>query len=407
MILVKSKALDKEIEIDREIGRFGNNRTGPTIVIFAAIHGNEPSGVFALNEIFSALQEINPPFFGQVIALCGNREALKNGKRFIRHDLNRIWEAENIEKIRKNGNPNSEAVFDEINEQITIYRQIEQIFNENKPPYYFIDLHTTSSHSVPFITLNDTLRNREFAMHFPLPIILGIEEFLSGTLMSYINLLGPIAIGFEAGHHDEITSIENHVSCLWLTLEAAGCMQKRDIPDYEQHHQRLARQSLDGRKVFEIRFRYERTETENFRMLEGFENFQRIQKNQLLAYNHHGEIRASESGRVFLPLYQSQGDDGYFIIREIKKFWLKISAKMRYYDAEWILKLLPGIKANDCDHHCFKVNKKIARWLVIDFFHLLGYRRLYSTKTHHYFRRRRFDTREPEITHKDMTTAKL
>ena len=47
MVLVKSKALASEISIDREIGSYGNPKEGPTIVVFAGIHGNEPSGIFA------------------------------------------------------------------------------------------------------------------------------------------------------------------------------------------------------------------------------------------------------------------------------------------------------------------------------------------------------------------------
>ncbi|MCB0282210.1 MAG: succinylglutamate desuccinylase/aspartoacylase family protein [Calditrichaeota bacterium] len=406
MILVKSEALNKEITVEREIGRFGDPQKGPTIVVFAAIHGNEPSGVFALHEVFSKLKRLTVLFHGNIVALCGNHQALKNGKRYIRHDLNRIWEKENLDRIKNNGN-GGVSVADEMSEQDYIYHRIEDIFKNHKPPFYFIDLHTTSSDSVPFITLNDTLRNREFAMHFPLPIILGIEEFLSGTLMSYINAVGPIAIGFEAGRHDDPASIENHISCLWLTLEAAGCLQKRDIPEYDHHYSNLSRQSLDGRKVFEIRFRYLRTETEEFEMLPGFKNFQRIKKTKLLARNFKGDILASESGRIFLPLYQNLGDDGFFIIREIKKFWLKVSARLRRYDAEWLLKVLPGIEHHHCDKHCFKASKKIARWLVVDLFHLLGYRRLYSSATHHYFRRRRFDTKEPEISYQDLTQINI
>ena len=59
MVLVTSKALDQSVDVDREIGRYGDEQGGPTIVVFAGIHGNEPSGIFALKRIFSDLNNLN------------------------------------------------------------------------------------------------------------------------------------------------------------------------------------------------------------------------------------------------------------------------------------------------------------------------------------------------------------
>ena len=396
MTLVRSKALGKEIEIHREIGSFGGKQTGPTIVVFAGIHGNEPAGVFAIKQLLLQLENLNPQFSGQLIALAGNTLALERGERFIESDLNRIWHADFIKKIR-NGGFEPHEILPDINEQIEIYNQIDNIFKTHKPPYYFIDLHTTSSDSVPFITLNDTLRNRDFALQFPLPSILGIEEFLSGTMLGFVNELGPIAVGFEAGSHDVVSSIENHISCIWLTLVFSGCMTAENVPDFQKHYDSLKSQSKDSKKVFEIRYRHDRTEEENFEMLPGFENFQAVKKGLHLANNKEGKLVASENGRIFLPLYQKQGDDGFFIIREVKMFWLKVSASLRTYNAERLLKILPGIKLDKKDPHTLRINTRIARWLFVELFHLLGFRHSASTEQYHYFTRRKFDVNEPEI----------
>jgi Succinylglutamate desuccinylase / Aspartoacylase family len=399
MTLVKFNALDRSVEVEREIGRYGNSVNGPTIVVFAGIHGNEPSGIFALKEVFSDLEKLNPRFEGLLIALAGNKPALESGKRYINHDLNRIWQAEQIDKIKDNGGDDNE-IRPDIEQQIELYAYIENIFKQYKPPYYFIDLHTTSSQSVPFITINDTIRNRNFALHFPVPVILGIEEFLPGTMLSYINELGPVAIGFEAGHHEELSSIENHISCLWISLANTGCMSKNDIPHYQQHFDKLKNQSADSNKVFEIRFRHERKGTEDFVMDPGYQNFQHIKKNQHLAKNKFGDLFASENGRIFLPLYQKLGDDGFFIIREIKRFWLKVSAKLRFNNAERFIKYLPGIQQDKKDPHTFRVHVKIGRWLIKDFFHLLGFRRSVRSGKYQMFVRRKFDVTTPQMYNK-------
>lgn len=396
MSIVGSKAINRKVVIEREIGRFGSNDSGPTIVIFAGIHGNEPSGVFALKDILQNLTKINAPFKGQLIALAGNKAALNNGERFIEHDLNRIWHSDTIKKIRNSGINPIDAI-NEINEQIEIYKYIRTIFESNQPPYYFVDLHTTSSESIPFITLNDTLRNRNFAMQFPVPIILGIEEFIPGTLMSYVNELGPIGFGFEGGKHDSDESIKNHIACLWLTMAGAGCLKKKQVPGYQGYYDRLRQQSMDNKRVFEIRHRHNRTEWENFKMLPGYKNFQFVKKGQHLAGNNSGELYSTESGRIFLPLYQDQGDDGYFIIREIKMFWLKISAMLRTLNAEQFLRIIPGIKQDKSDPHTFHINTRFSLKYIRPIFHLLGFRKSATQNSVHHFTRRKFDVTEPDI----------
>jgi len=396
MSLVESKALSREAVIDREIGRFGSDNSGPTIVVFAGIHGNEPSGVFAIKEVIQNLNKSNLPFSGQLIALAGNKTALNNGERFIRYDLNRIWQSEIVTKIR-NGGLKQNGTNTEIAEQTEIFQHIRRIFENNKPPYYFIDLHTTSAESIPFITINDTLRNRNFAMRFPLPVILGIEEFVSGTLMSYVNELGPIAIGFEGGKHEKQSSVLNHIACLWITLVTAGCIKKEDVPEYQEYYNRLKQQSLHNKKVFEIRYRHKRTEHEDFKMLPGFENFQHVKKDQHLAGNKSGKLCSPEKGCIFLPLYQDQGDDGYFIIREIRMFWLKISARLRTGNAGSFLRIIPGIKQDTDDPQTFHINPKLPLYLIRPIFHLLGFRKAATKNGLTHFIRRKYDVTEPKI----------
>jgi succinylglutamate desuccinylase len=56
---------------------------------------------------------------------------------------------------------------------------------------------------------------------------------------------------------------------------------------------------------------------DGFRMEPGFANLQRIREGELLARDNHGEIRAPETGVLLMPLYQTLGDDGFFLGREV------------------------------------------------------------------------------------------
>jgi hypothetical protein len=52
-------------------------------------------------------------------------------------------------------------------------------------------------------------------------------------------------------------------------------------------------------------------------MIAGFENFQPIHKGELLGYTIQGPIYAPCDGRIFMPLYQKDGNEAFFIIRDI------------------------------------------------------------------------------------------
>ena len=56
MIELKSEALGKSIEVDRVIGHLDGDSDGPTMIFTAGIHGNEPSGVYALHQVMEDLR---------------------------------------------------------------------------------------------------------------------------------------------------------------------------------------------------------------------------------------------------------------------------------------------------------------------------------------------------------------
>lgn len=49
-------------------------------------------------------------------------------------------------------------------------------------------------------------------------------------------------------------------------------------------------------------------------MLPGFINFQAVEKGMVLAIENGKEVIAPNSGNIFMPLYQNQSADGFFII---------------------------------------------------------------------------------------------
>ena len=183
MVEVYSSALDKSINVGRIIGKIKGKRKGPTMVFFAGVHGNETAGVFALDKVFKYL---NPDdVSGSLYAIAGNISALGVNERYVHEDLNRLWKEDYIRDIK-----NKTVLKTDEAELLELFDIIEELLKSESGPFYFIDFHTTSSKTIPFITINDALINRKFSQQFPVPVVLGIEEYLDGPLLSYINELG-------------------------------------------------------------------------------------------------------------------------------------------------------------------------------------------------------------------------
>ncbi|GAA4278286.1 succinylglutamate desuccinylase/aspartoacylase family protein [Aquimarina mytili] len=370
MIKVYSKALNETLETERIIGCIKGSHEGPTLIFIGGIHGNEPAGVFALHKVIEELNEKKTPVKGNIYAISGNLWALEHNKRYDKQDLNRLWTSKNIESLIQ---CKSNATNTDIAQQKEIYALIKSILKTENGPFYFMDLHTTSSKTIPFLTVNDSLLNRKYTMQYPVPVILGIEEYLEGPLLSYINELGYVAFGFEAGHHDDIVSITNNIAFIYLTLAFTGSVSRTDI-DYKHFHQELSKRTLDHQNVYEIYWRHEILNGDTFTMKPGFVNFQKIRKGQELAISNQKIITSSKHGKIFMPLYQSQGNDGFFAIKRIPTFFLHLSAILRNANIDNLLTLLPGVQWKSRKKDTLTVNRKIARFFTKPFFHLLGYR---------------------------------
>src|SRR5262249_4741782 len=154
----------------------------------------------------------------------------------------------------------------------------------------------------------------------PIPVILGLEEQIDGSLLEFINNLGHVTLGVEAGRHDLPSSIDRHEAVLWLALLTAGALDPRDVPEAEHCRELLADASKSLPHITEVRLRHAIRETDGFRMNPGYRNFQPIRKGDVLAHDRKGPVRAKESGMILLPLYQVLGDDGFFLGRVVRPF---------------------------------------------------------------------------------------
>ncbi len=369
-IKLESKIINQSITISRTIDCIRGKNKGPTIIFIGGIHGNEQSSVFALKKVMEELSPHAEKINGNIYALAGNLRALELNHRYVRTDLNRLWNKHVIEQINEH---KFEALNEEYQELEELYLTIKEILDKEEGPFYFMDLHTTSSPTSPFLTVNDSLLNRNFTSNYPIPNILGIEEYLDGPLLSYINELGYVAFGFEGGQHQDEKAFMNHEAFIKLSIGITG-IGDRKLIEYDKNYFYLKNEGLGDSPFYEIIYRHEIRANDEFRIQENFKNFQQLEVGELIAIHNHQAIESKSNNLIFMPLYQSKGEDGFFIIRLIPKLFLNLSSIIRKLKMDNFLAALPGIHWQNEKKEALLVNKNIAKFFTKQLFHLFGYR---------------------------------
>lgn len=357
---------------ERRIGEHGQGRPGPLVLVTAALHGNEPAGVVAAQRVLARLRGDDVPLSGRLVALAGNLAALGRGLRFVDRDLNRMWLAEELGKLERRP-PSQDGV--EEAELRDVAARIEKEIAAAPGPVFLLDLHSTSAGGPPFSIISDTLRNRRLARALPIPVILGLEEAIEGSLLDWGGERGLTAIGVEGGRHGDPSTADHLESVLWLALVASEALAPGDVPDLVLHRDRLAASAAGLPAVVEIFHRHGLAPGEEFRMEEGLLNFSPVTKGRVVAKGAAGDVRAAATSLLLLPRYQALGDDGFFLGRRVRPFWLSLSTLLRRAGADALLPLLPGVRPHPSGQGRLLVDPRVARWGVVNVFHLFGFRR--------------------------------
>lgn len=295
------------------------------------MHGNEPAGVEALKIIFQLLEKepvSNPNFYfsGKIIGLLGNAEAYREGKRFFIKDLNRQWKNKNIRRLQK---LDVEDLHAEDLAMKNLLDILEYKINEYPTEkIILLDLHTTSAGGGIFSVATDNPESIRLAVELHAPVITGMLRGINGTTLHFftkenLRLLLPqlsdktdmTGVAFEAGQHHDPLSVNRCIAAIINCLRSVGCVNADDVEN--RHDILLQEYSKDLPKIAELIKVHSIGLLDEFEMMPGYRNFQPIQKGELLAKDRHGDILAPEDGLVLMPLYQPQGSDGFFLIKEL------------------------------------------------------------------------------------------
>lgn len=317
--------MNRIVNKSRIIGERIGAKPGPLMIVFAQIHGNEPAGYKAVEELFKAidlehLKNPNFEFCGRIVALQGNVKAAQANVRYLKKDLNRSWLPKEIDRIRK-----TEALEDLDPEDQEIKENLELIdayIDLCQPPRVVVlDLHTTTAHGGIFTIPSQNAEARRIGLSMHAPVLHGFLDGLKGTTLHYFSQenfkVDMNAVCFEAGQHQSEDSYKHAVSAIIQCFKSIDGFHAKDIEI--KHGQLLEERSkglpLEAKLVYVHRVH----PSDNFRMIDTkiYSNFDPISKDEILAYDKNGAIKSPCDGLILMPLYQNQGDDGFFIIQEI------------------------------------------------------------------------------------------
>ena len=306
--------------MQRLIGQFTGSERGTLVIALAAVHGNEPAGIQALQTLFSRLENAQNSsagllFKGRIVGLVGNIQAYERRLRFVKKDLNRVMTLENLKKARLT--PQYRLIYEDL-ELVELIQTIKNEIATYKPSRLVIlDLHTTSADGGIFSIVSDDGASLNLAQQLHVPVVLGMVGSTGGTTLHYFTTenmgIPTISVVFEAGQHEDSQSVKRTIAWLYNILRAVKALEPHDVES--RYDMILKDYSRYLPKVVELFHVHTLQPNDHFEMRPGYENFQTVKAGEILAEDQHGAIRAKDDGLLLMPLYQRKGTEGFFLVK--------------------------------------------------------------------------------------------
>ncbi|WP_254535027.1 succinylglutamate desuccinylase/aspartoacylase domain-containing protein [Halomarina litorea] len=185
----------------------------PEVAVLAAVHGDEPCGVHAVETILSESPDVERP----VKFVVANERALARGVRYTEEDLNRIFP----------GDPDADT-----HER----RLAHELLQEIRDCITF-SMHSTQSYDDPFAVVEETDTLTETVCpYLSVDAVVEATGFTEGRLVEYADV-----VEVECGLQGTERAAENAVTLVREFLAAVGALpggepEEREIPIFRLSH---------------------------------------------------------------------------------------------------------------------------------------------------------------------------
>jgi len=300
--------------MNRIIGKIKGKEPGPLVLLVGGVHGNEQESLHALDRVFERIASQALSVKGEIVGIAGNRQALEVKQRYIHYDLNRSFTESHLGYMRSEKARLRQAEDREVRELSGL---LDEFAREKHPLKILVDLHTTSAARGNFVIVPEYYANHPVVQALELPVIINLENFLKGTLSMHACQEGFLGMAFEGGQIGTDDAVDLHEAGIWMLLHRSGVVEGLEQTFLDQCSIILHKQSENLPRQVKVNSMHMIHEGSEFSMKPGYFNFKPISKGEALAKDKNGEIVAPQDGMIFMPLYQKQGNDGFFIVEEV------------------------------------------------------------------------------------------
>lgn len=269
-----------------EIIKIEGDKTGPTSIVLAGVHGNEQCGVKAMQKTL-AYTKIER---GIVLFGYGNPRAIEQNKRYTEANLNRLFQDDS--KLSDEQRASYE------------YQRAQYLKKYLNKANALLDLHASETKKSKPFAICEANAN-DIVKYLPVDIIVsGFDDVEPGGTDYYMNKQGKIGICLECGYRDDTQAIDIAQKGIITFLQAQGHIVNNINP---KQATRIQIQTLY------------KTKTNNFTLSKNFYDFEYITKHQLIGSDGNKKIYAQDDGIILFARDRTKcGDEAFLLGKEIK-----------------------------------------------------------------------------------------
>ena len=262
--------------------RISCDAAGPRVVMFCGIHGDEVSGIHAIEKVlFDLFGGTRRLLRGSLTLARANEQAIAAECRYVKHNMNRMF--------REDYGP-------EIDHSSYEFQRTQELKPLLEGCDYFLDFHSAPIADEPFLVAEQ--KAVEFYRHLGIPkIMTGWSKFSSGAIggdtENYANARGAMSATLESGSHFDKSSNDVAYRAAISLLSLLGMIEPDDGPPAAVKAEVVEMYSVVVKGIRRLP------------LCGRGKQFQAVQKGQAFAYQNGQPMTVSEDSYLLIPMKPS------------------------------------------------------------------------------------------------------
>jgi succinylglutamate desuccinylase len=272
MIVSRDRHAQGVVRVDSEMA-------GPRVVMFSGIHGDEVSGIHAIEKlVFDFLAGTRTLSRGLLTLVRANEAAIAAERRYVEHNMNRMFR---------------ETYGPEIDQGSYEFRRTQELKPLLKACDYFLDFHSAPIADMPFLVVEQAAL--EFYRHLGIgKIMTGWSKFSAGAIggdtENYANAHGAISATLESGSHFDKSSNDTAYTAALSLLSLLSMIEIKERP-----------LSLDETDVVEM-YSVVTKDFDDFAYAGEAGNFKFVPNGEAFAYQNGKYVTVAQDSYLLIPM---------------------------------------------------------------------------------------------------------